>query len=153
MQDETLCTIPHTCRKPVRLQIFSSPCVETICLLDSPSPSGGPTTPPGTLLQLLNFRCIGSLTYGPNRGLAHMSVTQLDLQLSQCSSVHILRRCAIARYKYCTSHDIRKNAHVHRYLLPSLSRRPPWHRPSQALGAPRCIARTVMCHRSVPRRH
>lgn len=47
-----------------------------------------------------------------------MSVTQLDLQLSQCSSVHILRRCAIARYKYCASHDIRKNAHVHRYLLP-----------------------------------
>ena len=35
-----------------------------------------------------------------------MSVTQLDLQLSQCSSVHILRRCAIARYKYCASHDI-----------------------------------------------
>ena len=47
-----------------------------------------------------------------------MSVTQLDLQLSQCNSVHILRRCAIARYKYCASHDIRKNAHVHRYLLP-----------------------------------
>src|SRR3989337_3552047 len=46
MQDETLCTVPHTCRKPVRLQIFSSPCVETICLPDSPSPSGGPTTPP-----------------------------------------------------------------------------------------------------------
>ena len=47
-----------------------------------------------------------------------MSVTQLDLQLSQCSSVHILCRCAIARYKYCASHDIPKNAHVHRYLLP-----------------------------------
>src|SRR4051812_9373821 len=47
-----------------------------------------------------------------------MSVMQLDLQLSQCSSVHILRRCAIARYKYFASHDIRKNAHVHRYLLP-----------------------------------
>ena len=47
-----------------------------------------------------------------------MSVMQLDLQLSQCSSVHILRRCAIARYKYCASHGIRKNAHVHRYLLP-----------------------------------
>ena len=47
-----------------------------------------------------------------------MSVMQLDLQLSQCSSVHILRRCAIARYKYCASHAIWKNAHVHRYLLP-----------------------------------
>ena len=35
-----------------------------------------------------------------------MSVTQLDMQLIQCSSVHILRRCAIARYKYCASHDI-----------------------------------------------
>src|SRR3990170_3454547 len=31
---------------------------------------------------------------------------------------HILRRCAIARYKYCASHGIQKNAHVHRYLLP-----------------------------------
>ena len=47
-----------------------------------------------------------------------MSVTQLDLQLSQCSSVHILRRCAIARYKDSASHGIRKNAHVHHYLLP-----------------------------------
>ena len=47
-----------------------------------------------------------------------MSVTQLDLHLSQYSSVHILHRCAIDRYKYCASHDIRKNAHVHRYLLP-----------------------------------
>ena len=47
-----------------------------------------------------------------------MSVTQLDLQLSQCSSVHILCRCAIARYKYRAAHDIRKNAHVHRHLLP-----------------------------------
>ena len=50
-----------------------------------------------------------------------MSVTQLDLQLSQCSSVHILRRCAIARYKYCASHDIAissPHVHVHRYLLP-----------------------------------
>src|SRR3990170_6591056 len=46
MQDDLLCTVPHTCRKPVRLQIFSSPCVETICLPDSPSPSGSPTTPP-----------------------------------------------------------------------------------------------------------
>ena len=46
MQDDLLCTVPHTCRKPVRLQIFSSPCVETICLPNSPSPSGGPTTPP-----------------------------------------------------------------------------------------------------------
>ena len=33
-----------------------------------------------------------------------MSVMQLDRQLSQCSSVHILCRCAIARYKYCASH-------------------------------------------------
>src|SRR3989337_1247854 len=46
MQDDLLCTVPHTCRKPVRLQIFSSPCVKTICLLDAPSPSGSPTTPP-----------------------------------------------------------------------------------------------------------
>ena len=53
-----------------------------------------------------------------NKGLAHMSVTQLDLQLRQCSSVHILCRCAIARYKYCAFHGTRKNAHVHRYLLP-----------------------------------
>ena len=35
-----------------------------------------------------------------------MSVMQLDLQLSQCSSVRILHRCAIARYKYCAPHDI-----------------------------------------------
>ena len=47
-----------------------------------------------------------------------MSVTQLDLKLSQCSSIHILRRCAIARYKYCASHGIQNNTHVHRYLLP-----------------------------------
>src|SRR4051812_46392288 len=46
MQYDLLCTIPHTCRKPVRLQIFSSPRVETMCLPNSPSPSGGPTTPP-----------------------------------------------------------------------------------------------------------
>ena len=71
-----------------------------------------------------------------------MSVTQLDMQLSQCSSVHILRRCAIALYKYCASHGIRKNAHVHRYLLPLLltsttmasplpsPRRPSLHRPN-----------------------
>ena len=45
-------------------------------------------------------------------------MTQLDLQVSQCSSVHILHRYAIARYKYCASHGIRKNTHVHRYLLP-----------------------------------
>ena len=46
MQDDLLCTVPHTYRKPVRLQIFSSPFVETICLPNSPSPSGGPITPP-----------------------------------------------------------------------------------------------------------
>ena len=48
------------------------------------------------------------------------------------------------------------HVHVHRYLVPlpgSLSCRPPWHRPSQALGAPRCIARTVTRRRSIPRRH
>ena len=55
--------------------------------------------------------------------------TQLDPQLSQCSSVHILCRCAIARYKYCASQTFRRTLMFIAISSPSLSCQPPWHRP------------------------
>ena len=80
-----------------------------------------------------------------------MSVTQLDLQLSQCSSVHILRRCAIARYKYCASHDIAISSPSR--SRSSLSPPPPSHvdhhgisppKPYEPLAAPRGRSRVAV---------
>src|SRR3954471_7847006 len=73
-----------------------------------------------------------------------MSVTQLDLQLSQCSSVHILRRCAIARYKYCASHDIAISS-------PSRSRSslsPPLPLTSTTMASPLPSPRSPSLHRA-----
>ena len=73
-----------------------------------------------------------------------MSVTQLDLQLSQCSSVHILRRCAIARYKYCASHDIAISSPSH--SRSSLS--PPLPLTSTTMASPIPSPRNPSLHRA-----